>query len=328
MIQRIFQKAFPVLLAPMAGVTDLPYRGLCRELGCDFTYTEMVSAKGLCYGAAATAALLETSPNERPCGVQLFGREPEILAQVAGKLCRENRGELALIDINMGCPAPKITGNGEGSALMKEPRLAAQIIEAVVKASDLPVTVKFRKGFDAAHCNALEFARLAQESGAAMVTLHGRTREQMYSGKADWDVIARVKQGLSIPVIGNGDVFSGADALAMREYTHCDGVMIGRGAQGNPFIFQEIQAALAGRPYTPPIPAQRLDMALEHLRRAVAYKGERAYVEMRKHMAWYIRGIRGGAQLRAQLNLAPSADAMARLLREFRDTLAEGPREG
>ena len=293
MIQQIFHTAFPVLLAPMAGVTDLPYRRLCRELGCDFTYTEMVSAKGLRYGAAATAALLETSPEERPCGVQLFGREPAILAEVAGKLCRENRGELALIDINMGCPAPKITGNGEGSALMKEPKLAAQIIEAVVKASDLPVTVKFRKGFDAAHCNALEFAKLAQESGAALVTLHGRTREQMYSGKADWDVIARVKQALSIPVIGNGDVFSGADALAMRAYTHCDGIMVARGAQGNPFIFQEIQAALAGRPYTPPTPAQRLDMALEHLRRAVEYKGERAYVEMRKHMAWYIRGIRG-----------------------------------
>ena len=183
MIQQIFHTAFPVLLAPMAGVTDLPYRRLCRELGCDFTYTEMVSAKGLSYGAAATTALLETSPEERPCGVQLFGREPAILAEVAGKLCRENRGELALIDINMGCPAPKITGNGEGSALMKEPKLAAQIIEAVVKASDLPVTVKFRKGFDAAHCNALEFAKLAQESGAALVTLHGRTRSRCTAEK-------------------------------------------------------------------------------------------------------------------------------------------------
>ena len=315
---------FPVLLAPMAGVTDLPYRALCRQMGCDFTYTEMVSAKGLLYGGAASAALLETAPVERPCGVQLFGREPAIMAEIAKRLCEGNRGELALIDLNMGCPAPKITGNGEGSALMKEPLLAGQIMEAVVKASSLPVTVKIRKGFDQRHCNALEIAHIAQESGVAMITLHGRTREQMYSGKADWDAIAEVKAALAIPVIGNGDIFSGADALAMRAHTGCDGIMVARGAQGNPFIFQEIKAALAGQDWTPPGEPHRLDMALEHLRRAVAYKGPRAVVEMRKHMAWYLKGMRGAAGLRAQVNGASTLAELEALLGAFRRELLAG----
>lgn len=302
------------MLAPMAGVTDLPYRALCKELGCDFTYTEMVSAKGLYYGGNGSAALLETAPNERPCGVQIFGREPELMAEIARRLCGENRGELALIDINMGCPAPKITGNGEGSALMLEPVLAGRIIEAVAKASSLPVTVKFRKGFDENRVNALEFGRIAQESGAAMVTIHGRTRAQMYSGKADWDIIAKLKQTLSIPVIGNGDVFSGADALAIRAHTGCDGIMVGRGAQGNPFIFEEIKAALQGEPYQQPSEAQRLAMARLHLKRAVEHKGPRAVIEMRKHIAWYLKGIRGAAILRAKVNAATSLEEMLALL--------------
>lgn len=313
-----FLPEFPILLAPMAGVTDLSYRALCKELGCDFTYTEMVSAKGLYYGGPGSAALLETAPAERPCGVQLFGREPKLMAEVARRLCEGNRGELALIDINMGCPAPKITGNGEGSALMLEPALAGRIIEAVVKAGSLPVTVKFRKGFDENHVNALEFARMAEGSGAAMVALHGRTRTQMYGGKADWDIIAAVKASLSIPVIGNGDVFSGADALAMRAHTGCDGIMIGRGAQGNPFIFREIKAALKGQPYTPPSERERLDMAMEHIRRAVAHKGARAVVEMRKHAAWYLRGVRGAAALRVLVNAASTPEEMLALLERER----------
>lgn len=312
---------FPILLAPMAGVTDLTFRALCRELGCDFTYTEMVSAKGLYYGGAATAALLETAPVERPCGAQLFGREPALLAEIARRLSAERQGELALIDINMGCPAPKIVRNGEGCALMLEPALAGRIIEAVARASSLPVTVKFRKGFDDGHVNALEFARVAQESGAALLTLHGRTRSQMYSGKADWDIIGEVKAAVDIPVIGNGDVFTGADAAAMRAHTGCDGVMVARGAQGNPFIFREIKAALAGAPYTPPTDAERLDMAILHLRRAVARQGPRAAVEMRKHVAWYIKGMRGGALLRAQVNAAATAAQMEALLGAFRDSL-------
>lgn len=315
-------KPFPILLAPMAGVTDLAFRALCRELGCDFTYTEMVSAKGLFYGGAATAALLETAPVERPCGAQLFGRDPSLMADMAKKLCAERQGELALIDINMGCPAPKIVRNGEGGALMLEPALAGRIIEAVAKASSLPVTVKFRKGFDDGHVNALAFARMAQESGASLVTLHGRTRAQMYSGKADWDIIGEVKADLSIPVIGNGDVFTGADAVAMRARTGCDGVMVARGAQGNPFLFREIKAALAGAPYTPPTEAERLDMAILHLGRATAHKGPRAAAEMRKHVAWYIKGMRGGALLRAQVNAAATAAEMEALLLSFRDSLA------
>lgn len=309
-----FLPAFPILLAPMAGVTDLTYRALCKELGCDFTYTEMVSAKGLYYGGGGSAALLETAACERPCGVQIFGREPALMAEISRRLCGENRGELALIDINMGCPAPKITGNGEGSALMLEPALAGRIIEAVTKASSLPVTVKFRKGFDDAHVNALEFGRIAQESGAAMVTVHGRTRAQMYAGRADWDIIAGVKDALSIPVIGNGDVFCGADALALRAHTGCDGIMVARGAQGNPFIFREIKAALQGAAYAPPTEEERLDMAMVHLKRAVEHKGERAVIEMRKHVAWYLKGIRGAAALRARVNEAATLEAMLDIL--------------
>ncbi|MEA5058523.1 MAG: tRNA dihydrouridine synthase DusB [Candidatus Pelethousia sp.] len=311
-----FLPTFPILLAPMAGVTDLSYRALCKELGCDFTYTEMVSAKGLYYGGPGSASLLETAPVERPCGVQLFGRDPALMAEIVRRLCGENTGELALIDINMGCPAPKITGNGEGSALMLEPALAGRIIAAVVQASDLPVTVKFRKGFDAAHINALAFARMAEENGAAMVAIHGRTRAQMYSGKADWDCIAEVKTALSIPVIGNGDVFTGADALAMRAHTGCDGIMVARGAQGNPFIFREIKAALKGEPYAPPTERERLDMAMEHLRRAVAHKGPRAVIEMRKHVAWYLKGVRGAAALRAKVNAACTPEEMFAILKQ------------
>lgn len=309
-----FLPEFPILLAPMAGVTDLPYRALCKELGCDFTYTEMVSAKGLYYGGPGSASLLETAPVERPCGVQLFGREPALMAEIAHRLCGENQGELALIDINMGCPAPKITGNGEGSALMLEVPLAGRIIEAVAKASSLPVTVKFRKGFDDGHINFLEFGRMAEESGAAMVTLHGRTRAQMYSGKADWDSIAALKAALCIPVIGNGDVFGGADAVALRRHTNCDGLMVARGAQGNPFIFQEIKAALCGEPYAPPGERERLAMAMEHLRRAVAHKGPRAVVEMRKHVGWYLKGVHGAAVLRARVNAACTVEEMLSLL--------------
>ena len=242
----------PVLLAPMAGVTDLPFRAICANMGADFTYTEMVSAKGLFYGGKNSHALLVTAIEERPCGVQLFGSEPEVMADMAGMLCEQYAGEITLIDINMGCPARKITSNREGSALMLDMPLASRIISAVAKASALPVTVKFRKGFDAAHVNAPEFARMAEDAGASAVTVHGRTREQMYSGKADWDIIASVKQAVKIPVVGNGDVFSGAAALALLKHTGCDGIMVARGAQGNPFLFEEIKAALHGVPYERP----------------------------------------------------------------------------
>lgn len=315
------QTEFPVLLAPMAGVTDLAFREICRAMGADFSYTEMVSAKGLYYGSERTASLLAASPLERPYGVQFFGAEPEIVAEMAKRLADEAHPGLALIDLNMGCPARKITGNGEGSALMLDLPRAARIIESAAKSSSLPITVKFRKGFDAAHINAVAFARMAEESGAAMLTVHGRTREQMYSGKADWDIIAAVKTAVSIPVIGNGDVFSGQDALALRAHTGCDGIMVARGAEGNPFIFREIQAALAGKPYAPPTNAERIDTALAHARRLVECRGARAVIEMRKHVAWYLSGMRGASALRAQVNATGSLAELEAMLTQYKHAL-------
>ncbi|MDO5112286.1 MAG: tRNA dihydrouridine synthase DusB [Clostridia bacterium] len=312
-----FLPAFPVVLAPMAGVTDRAYRGLCREMGCDFTYTEMVSAKGLTYGNENTGKLLETAEAEHSFGVQLFGREPRILADTAKRLCQSYQGKLALIDINMGCPAQKIVKNGEGSALMLEPKLAGEIVCAVSRASSLPVTVKFRKGFDAAHENAVEFARILADNGAAMLSVHGRTRAQMYAGKADYDVIAAAKAAVGVPVLGNGDIFTGADAVRMRDATGCDGVMVARGAQGNPFIFQEVKAALANEPYTPPTDAARLDMAAEHARRMCAYCGDYGVIQLRKHMAWYVKGMRGAATFRTAVNGCATLEALLGLLAAY-----------
>lgn len=300
----------------------MTYRSICREHGCDFTFTEMISAKGLKYGGKSSD-LMATAPNERPCGIQLFGREPDIMAEMARRICGENRGELALIDINMGCPAPKITGNGEGSALMKEPAAAARVIEAVVKASGLPVSVKFRKGWDGDHVNCVDFARMAESSGAAFVTIHGRTRDQMYSGAADWDVIAEAKAALSIPVIGNGDVTDGSSAIAMKARTGCDGVMIGRGALGSPYVFEEVKAAFAGVPYVPPSDAERLDLAISHIKGLVAHKGPRGVIEMRKHIAYYVRGMKGASVFRTAATLAPTPEALIEMIEEYRDKISE-----
>ena len=311
-----------LFLAPLAGVTDHPFRRLCVRCGAEYVTTEMISAKGLKYGGKSTD-LMETAPNERPCGIQLFGRDPAIMAEMARRICGENKGELALIDINMGCPAPKITGNGEGSALMKEPGVAARVIEAVVKASDLPVSVKFRKGWDSGHVNCVDFARMAEASGAAFVTIHGRTRDQMYSGAADWEVIAEAKAALSIPVIGNGDVTGGSSAIAMRDYTGCDGIMIARGALGNPYVFQEVKAAFAGVPYTPPSNAERLDLAIAHVRGLVAHKGPHGVIEMRKHIAYYVRGMKGASAFRTAATLAPTAEALIDLIEEYKDSISE-----
>ncbi len=305
----------PVLLAPMAGVTDASFRGICREMGADFSYTEMISAKGLKYNNRNTTTLLDASEREIALGygVQLFGAESDTLALAAAELSR-TQPNLKLIDINMGCPAHKIVSNGEGSALMKDECLASRIISAVVKASKLPVTVKFRKGWDDEHINALSFAKMAEESGAAMLTVHGRTRAQMYSGEADWDIIARIKAEVKIPVIGNGDIFSGKDALNMLEYTHCDGIMVARGAEGNPFIFREIQAALANEEYTPPTYAERIAAAIDHAERLTERRGERAIIEMRKHVSWYLSGMRNSASLRARVNSITSLDELKELL--------------
>ena len=313
--------AVPVLLAPMAGITDSAFRRLCMEQGCDFTFTEMVSANGLHYKNRKTQALISISEAEKPCGVQLFGHDPAIIAETVERLFEGivSTEDVSIVDINMGCPAPKITSNGDGSALMKNPALAGKIIEAAVKASPVPVSVKFRKGWDEGSVNAVEFARMAESSGAAFITVHGRTRMQMYSGKADRDLIKSVVDAVNIPVIGNGDVFSGESALDMLEATGCAALMVARGAQGNPFIFSEIRAALAGEKYEAPSEKARLDTAVRHIGEYVSGHGGGAFADMRKHVAWYVKGMCGSTELRRRVNSSADAEALIRLIRAFRD---------
>lgn len=303
----------PVLLAPMAGYTDSAFRLICRSFGCDLAYTEMVSAKGLQYRNGRTEALLSVDPDE-DVAVQLFGSDARVLAEQASRLCGDLGERLLLIDLNMGCPAGKIVKNGEGCALMRTPEQAARIVAAVVKRSRVPVTVKLRAGWDERSVNAPAFAALMEDSGAHAVTVHGRTRMQQYAGKADWGVIAEVKARVRIPVIGNGDVRDGASALAMLARTGCDGVMVARGALGNPFVFAEIRAALSGAPYTPPTERQRREMAARHVDMALARKGARGLVELRKHIPYYVSGTRGAAQLRTALMRARSAEELRALL--------------
>ena len=291
-------------LAPMAGVSDWPFRLLCFEQGCDAAYTEMVSAMGLkCAppGNLATAQLLETHPLEGPVYAQIFGKEPEVMAWAARQL--EQTGRYRGIDINMGCPAPKIAGSGEGSALMKEPAHAARIMEEVVKAVSLPVSVKLRLGWDESSVNVLEIARAAQEAKVKTVIVHGRTRSQQYGGKADWDKIAQVKAALDIPVFGNGDVFSAQDAGRMLAHTACDGLLIGRGAMGNPWIFAQAKALFGGEEIHLPSVQKRVETVIRHARMMAAWKGEGIAIrEMRKHVGWYAGGLPGASRLRHRAN--------------------------
>ena len=303
-----------IFLAPMAGVTDLPFRILCKEMGCGLVYSEMVSAKGIFYGNENTTKLLTIEQREKPTAVQLFGSDPAIMAAMAKKI--ENY-PIDILDVNMGCPAPKIVKNGEGSALTKNPSLVGQIIKAMVTAQKKPVTVKIRKGFDDNHINAVEIAKVAQENGAAAIAVHGRTREQYYSGKADWDSIKAVKDAVSIPVIGNGDVFTPQDAKALLEYTNCDAIMIGRAAQGNPWIFKRILHYLnTGEQLPEPTAEQKVEKALCHARMLIDYKGEYIGIrEMRKHISWYMKGIKGAAELRGKINQVISYNEMEQLLK-------------
>lgn len=302
----------PVLLAPMAGYTDVVFRALCVSFGCDLTYTEMVSAKGLSFGNLKTADYLTLGKNETSVAVQLFGHEPALLADVAKDVCDRLGERLCCIDLNMGCPAQKIVSNGDGSALMKTPALAGRVTEAVKCASTVPVTVKFRKGWDSDTC--VSFAKVLEESGADALCLHARTRVQQYEGTADRAAIAAVKAAVKVPVIGNGDIVSGKSALDMLRTTGCDGLMVGRGALGRPWIFREIKAAIEGMPYTEPTVSERLRIALLHAERIEAQKGAHGLVELRKHLPRYLSGMRGAAVLRTRLNEAKSVEEIRQLL--------------
>lgn len=305
-----------LILAPMAGVTDLPFRLLCKEQGAALCCMEMVSAKGIMYNNKNTESLLTVDERERPVSLQLFGSDPEIMGAMAAKIEHRN---FDILDINMGCPVPKVVNNGDGSALMKNPVLAGKIIESMVKAIEKPVTVKIRKGFDDEHINAVEMAHVAQESGAAAVAVHGRTREQFYSGKADWSIIADVKNAVSIPVIGNGDILDAKDVIAMKEQTNCDGFMIGRGAQGNPWIFHQIlhyfeTGELIGKP---PM-EEMVKTMLRHAKLQIEFKGDYLGIrEMRKHAAWYTAGYKGASKLRGRINDVESYEELEALFEEF-----------
>lgn len=303
-----------VFLAPMAGITDKAFRIITKPFGPGLMYTEMVSGKGLFYKSKKTADLLTTEEIEKPVATQLFGHEPQVLASIAQEALEFGA---QMIDINMGCPAPKITGSGDGSALSKTPQLAGDIVAAVVKAVDVPVTVKIRKGWNEASVNAVEMAKIAEANGASAITVHGRTREQFYSGTADLDIIREVKNTVSVPVIGNGDITDGESAKNMLEYTGCDGIMIGRAAQGNPWIFEQVIHFLeTGEKLPPPTLEERGAMMRKHLDLLVEYKGDyRGIQEARKHMAWYIKGCRGGAKLRDAIMKATTKDEMLELIK-------------
>ena len=304
-----------LILAPMAGVSDLPFRLLCREQGAGLVFMEMVSAKAILYKNRNTEELLTIDPKEHPVSLQLFGSDPDIISEIAKQI--EER-PFDILDLNMGCPVPKVVNNGDGSALMKTPRLAGEIIEKTARAIKKPLTVKIRKGFDDAHVNAVELAHIAQESGAAAVAVHGRTREQYYAGHADWDIIRQVKEAVSIPVIGNGDIRTPEDVAAMAEQTGCDGYMIARGAEGNPWIFRQILHYFeTGEHLSRPDFSEVTEMLLRHAKMQIDCKGDYTGIrEIRKHAAWYTAGYRNSSKLRGRINEVENYGQLEALFRE------------
>ncbi len=315
---RDFEVENEVFLAPMAGVTDLPFRLICKELGCGLLYTEMINAKALCYDDKNTKKMLNILDEEHPIAVQIFGSESEFMGKAAQIL---NDYPNEILDINMGCPAPKVVKNGDGSALMRNPKLAGQVLDQVVKNSKKPVTLKIRKGWDDNSVNALEIAKIAEDCGICAITIHGRTREQYYSGQADWDIIGEVKSQISIPVIGNGDVTSVEDAIRIKDHTGCDAIMIGRGAQGNPWIFKRIDHYMkTGQLLDPPSKDEKIDISIKHMDLAIKEHGEYVAVrEMRKHIGWYLKGMKHSARFRDQINHMVTAKEVIDTLNQYRN---------
>ena len=305
-----------VFLSPMAGVTDLPFRLICKQKGCGMLYTEMINAKALCYNDENTKKMTKIEDEEHPIAIQIFGSEPEYMGR-ATEILNSHPNEI--LDINMGCPAPKVVKNGDGSALMRNPKLAEEVMKAVVKNSTKPVTLKIRKGWNDQSINAVEIAKIAEQSGISAVAIHGRTREQYYSGKADWDIIKEIKDAISIPVIGNGDVFEIEDAINMLEKTNCDAIMIGRGAQGNPWIFNRINHYMeTGEILPKPTAEEKINTAIEHMKLAVEEHGEYVAVrEMRKHIGWYIKGLKNSARYRDEINKLTDSEGVIMKLREL-----------